>query len=299
MFAGGGGYNHFAPTESFRAPLSIRANGWIASAKGFTAYSDRRIKRNLQPSVIAKDLEVIQKLQVTDYRMVDPADGGRAWRKGFIAQEVEEVIPGAVKRTVDFVPDIFSLATNVVYDSAAKTLAVSLTKDHGLQAGDRVRLHVDGVRLDLNVSALPSAHEFIVEKCDRAPQKVFVYGREVNDFRTVDYDRIFTTGIGAIQELAKKVVAQGAELDELRAEVNKLRSEKKILVQSVSNFEARDQAREARLTRLELMLEKGRIGATTESRERAGPSSVAASNVSDHHPVGKLRRVDELSSLAK
>jgi len=278
MFAGGGGYNHFAPGESFRAPLSIRAQGWIASAKGFAGYSDRRIKRDLQPSVTAKDLATIQKLQVTDYRMVDPADGGRVWREGFIAQEVEEVIPEAVKRSVEFIPDVFSLATNAVYDSNAKTLAVSLTKDHGLQAGDRVRLHLDGARMDLNVSALPSAHEFVVEKCDRAPQKVFVYGREVSDFRTLDYNRIFTSGIGAIQELAKKVVAQGAELDELRAELIKLRSEKKTLAQSVSNLEARDQAREARLARLELMLEKGRMEATVkgESRERAGELSTLA-----------------------
>jgi len=271
-----GGGNGTPNTYSYRTTVGIHCNKYIASAKGFVAYSDRRIKRDLQTSVIAKDLAAIEKLQVTDYRMVDPADGGRAWRKGFIAQEVEEVIPEAVKRSVEFIPDIFSLATNAVYDSAAKTLTVSLTKDHGLQAGDRVRLHLDGVRLDLNVSALLSAREFVVEKCDRAPQKVFVYGREVSDFRTVDYDRIFTTGIGAIQELAKKVVAQGAELDELRAEVSKLRSERKMLVQSVSNFEARDQAREARLARLELMLEKGRMGATSESRERAGELSSLA-----------------------
>jgi hypothetical protein len=285
---------------SYRTTVGINCNHYIATAKGFVSYSDRRIKRDLQTSVTAKDLAAIEKLRVTDYRMVDPADGGRAWRKGFIAQEVEEVIPGAVKRTVDFVPDIFSLATNLVYDSAAKTLAVSLTKEHGLQAGDRVRLHLDGVRLDLNVSALPSAHQFIVEKCDRAPQKVFVYGREVSDFRTVDYDRIFTTGIGAIQELAKKVVAQGAELDELRAEVTKLRSERKTLEQSVSNLETRDQAREARLARLEFMLEKGRMGAKVKSESR-GPREVQPASYSTTSPaaISRGEGAGEFSALAK
>jgi hypothetical protein len=286
---------------SYRTTVGIHCNKYIASAKGFVAYSDRRIKRDLQTSVTAKDLAAIEKLQVTDYRMVDPADGGGAWRKGFIAQEVEEIIPGAVKQSVEFVPDVFSLATNAVYNSATKALAVSLTKEHGLKVGDRVRLHLDGVRLDLNVSSVRSTYEFAVEKCDRAPQKVFVYGREVNDFRTVDYDRIFTTGIGAIQELAKKVVAQGAELDELRAEVIKLRSERKTLAQSVSNFEARDQAREARLSRLELMVEKGRMEATVkgESPERP-PSAVSpAESGTPHNQLLRRTGAGELSSLAK
>src|SRR6266542_3640020 len=114
---------------------------------------------------------------------------------------------GYIARSVEFVPDIFSLSTNVVFNPAAKTLSVSLTKEHGLKTGDRVRLHVDGVRLDAKVSAVPSSHQFVVENCERAPEKVFVYGRQVHDFRTVDYDRIFTTGIGAIQELASKVQA--------------------------------------------------------------------------------------------
>jgi len=193
---------------SYIGSVAIRANGgYIASSMGLVVYSDRRIKRDPQPSEITKDLATIQKLRVTDYRMVDPAEGGNGWRKGFIAQEVEEIIPGAVTRSVEFVPDIFSLSTNVVFNPAAKTLSVSLTKEHGLKTGDRVRLHVDGVRLDAKVSAVPSSHQFVVENCERAPEKVFVYGRQVHDFRTVDYDRIFTTGIGAIQELASKVQA--------------------------------------------------------------------------------------------
>jgi hypothetical protein len=284
-----------------RAPVTIHASGWIATEMGFTAYSDRRIKRDIQPSVVAKDLEVVQKLRLTDYRMVDPTPNGKGWRKGFIAQEVEEVIPAAVTQSVEFVPDVFSLATNAVYNSAAQTLSLSLAKDHGLKVGDRVRLHLDGSRLDLNVSSVRSTYEFVVEKCDRAPQKVFVYGRQVNDFRSVDYDHIFTTGIGAIQELAKKVVAQGAELEELRAEVSKLRSERRTLAQSVSNFEARDQAREARLARLELMLEKGQVGAAVkgESRERP-PSAVSpAESGTPHNQLLRRTGAGELSSLAK
>jgi hypothetical protein len=45
-----------------------------------------------------------------------------------------------------------------------------------------------------------------------------VYGKEVDDFNTVDYDRIFTIGISAIQELSKKVDALEKENASLKSE---------------------------------------------------------------------------------
>jgi hypothetical protein len=207
-------------------------------------YSDRRIKRDATPSSTPRDLAAIQQLKVTDYRMVDPAGDGMVWRKGFIAQEVEKVIPGAVTRSVEFVPDIFSVARSVAFDPAAKTLAVTLSKDHDLKVGERVRLHVDGNRLDLNVSVVPSARVFVVDQCERGPEKVFVYGRQVNDFRTVDYDRIFTTSVGALQELKK----------EKDAEVKALQEENASLRTRLAALEANDKARDAKLAAIENLL---------------------------------------------
>ncbi|MCF7733799.1 MAG: tail fiber domain-containing protein, partial [Akkermansiaceae bacterium] len=235
-------------TTSWNTAVSIRADKWIASAYGFVAYSDRRIKRDLQASATAHDLKAIQQLQVTDYRMVDPADGGNEWRKGFIAQEVEKVIPGAVSRSTEYVPDIFSVATALVFDPAAKTLSLTLTKEHGLKTGDRVRLHMDGKRVDLNVNAVPSARNFVVANCENAPEKVLVYGKQVNDFRTVDYDRIFTTAVGALQELKKEKDLQVATL---QAENAALKTE-------LAQQAAKDQDIEARLA----LLERSAPGAT-------------------------------------
>lgn len=229
----------------YSGSVAIRASGgWIASSMGIIVYSDRRIKRDATPSVTAKDLATIQKLRVTDYRMVDPGNGGMDWRKGFIAQEVEEIIPGAVTRSTEFVPDIFSVASSVRFNAEAKTLTVTLSKDHGLKTGERVRLHMDGNRLDMNVSAVPSARVFTVDKCERAPEKVLVYGRQVNDFRTVDYDRIFTTSVGALQELKK----------EKDAEVKALREENASLRTRLAALEANDKARDAKLAAIENLL---------------------------------------------
>jgi hypothetical protein len=236
-----------APDYNVLAPLGIRSDGWIASAMGIVVYSDRRIKRDMQASPKVKDLAAIQQLQVTDYRMVDPGDGGMAWRKGFIAQEVEKVMPLAVSRSTEFVPDIFSVATAVAYDPAVKTLTLTLAKDHGLKSGDRVRLHIDGKREDLNVSAVPSAREFVMEQCENKPEKVLVYGKQVSDFRTVNYDHIFTTSVGAVQELARKVETQELECTELRESNVALRSR-------VAALEAKDRIRDTKIASIEKLL---------------------------------------------
>jgi hypothetical protein len=239
------GVGHLGGNRNAVAPVSIRSDGWISSGKGIMVYSDRRIKRDATPSSTPGDLAAIQQLKVTDYRMVDPAGDGMVWRKGFIAQEVEKVIPGAVTRSVEFVPDIFSSASSLLWNPGAKTLLVSLGKDHELKVGDRVRLHADGKRLDLNVSAVPSAREFVVENCDRAPEKVLVYGKQVNDFRTVDYDRIFTTSVGALQELKR----------EKDAEVKVLKEENAGLHERLAALEAADRARETKLAAIEKLLQ--------------------------------------------
>ena len=86
--------------------------------------------------------------------------------------------------------------------------------------------------------------------------KVFVYGREVSDFRLVDYDAIAMLNVSATQELARKVDAQKSELTELRTELAKLRNEKESLDSTVSELKVRDQEREHRLDRLENALDK-------------------------------------------
>ena len=54
--------------------------------------------------------------------------------------------------------------------------------------------------------------------------------------------------VSATQELTRKLDAQSAELTQLR-------TEKTALAQKLATLEARDQAREARLTRLETALD--------------------------------------------
>lgn len=205
--------------------VSILASGWVAGA-GIVANSDRRIKDVVGQSDPVKDLEIIQKLRVTDYRMLDKAASGNRVHRGFIAQEVEALVPDAVSSSRNFIPDIYSLPSSMHYAEARQTLAVTMPKPHQLKAGDRVRLIAEGSKfMELSVTEVPSATEFLVGKVEKSPVNIFVYGKEVPDFRTLNYDQLFTTGIGAIQELARQVQAlkkSEARVAELEQKTSKL-----------------------------------------------------------------------------
>jgi len=53
----------------------------------------------------------------------------------------------------------------------------------------------------------------------KQPKKTFVYGKEINDFHTVDYDRVFTLSVYATQELYRKVEALEKQNTKLKKNV--------------------------------------------------------------------------------
>ncbi|RFC52619.1 MAG: Chaperone of endosialidase [Verrucomicrobia bacterium] len=203
-------------------PLTIYAEGAVAGS-AFVATSDHRIKDIVARSSTRGDLDLINRLQVTDYRLKDSAHAGTAVRKGFIAQEVGKVIPEAVSTSRNFLPDVYQRAVKNLYNAEKKRLSVTVAKPHALAAGDWVRVYVDETMMETKVLEVLSPTVFVVAS-EKAVTKAFVYGRRVDDFLSVDYDRLFTTGIGAIQELDSKLKSESAKVDQLQKKVADLES---------------------------------------------------------------------------
>jgi hypothetical protein len=187
--------------------VSIYADGTILSYE-FNISSDLRIKTDLHASEPVKDLKTLMGIEVTDYHYKDKLARGNGSHKKVIAQQVEKVYPQAVNTTIGVVPDIFKQA-------AVKDGWIKLATD--LKKGDRVRLiseKEEGVHEVLEVKADRFLTEF-----KPAGDQVFVYGREVNDFRSVDYDAIAMLNVSATQELARQLETVQAENAALRREL--------------------------------------------------------------------------------
>jgi hypothetical protein len=168
-------------------------------------------------------------IQITDYQFKDTITNGNAPQKKVIAQQVEQSFPQAVSARKGVVPDIYK-------NAEIKDGWVQLATD--LKAGERVRLVSPGgesveevleVRGDAFRTSLKSTEE-----------KTFVYGREVKDLRSVDYDAIAMLNVSATQELARKLKSVQDENAALRRELA-----------------AKDASVEARLIALEKRLTKG------------------------------------------
>jgi len=164
---------------------------------------------------------------------------------------VEKVFPQAVSKHTDVVPDIFKKAT--VQDGWVQ-LAIDL------KVGERVKLIGEkdaGVHEVLEVREGAFRTDF-----KPATDNIFVYGREVKDFRAVDYEAISMLNVSATQELARKVEAQQEELKKLQAGLNQALADKETLLKHLAALEAREEARENRLARMERSLEKTPAGAS-------------------------------------
>jgi len=207
-------------------------------APEFHAVSDERIKTNFSLSNAKSDLAIIKQIKVTNYSHIDTVTNGSAMKKGFIAQQVESVFPQAVNQSSNFIPNIYSLSTQIIEDETAAQMTISVIDSHQLAKGDHVRLISANGLLELEVLATPSATQFTIETVKDLGEQVFVYGKEVHDFRAIDYDRIFTTGIGAIQELSKQNDELKSETLELKTRLDKLEKQKTIFLSRLEKLEA-------------------------------------------------------------
>lgn len=225
---------------------NVLATASLMCTNGTLTTSDMRIKRILSRSDAAEDLATLNKLQVTNYRFIDSLAQGSAVQKKVIAQEVEAVYPNAIKYRSDHIPDIYSLSCDV--RCADGKLLVTLDKPHQLAEGDHLKWiaengeeHFDTVTcvMDEYTFELPSKGT-----CER----IFVWGRKVNDLRTVDYDALSMLNVSATQQLYKLVC-------DLQEENERLRSENASFRTDVAQLKAQQDANTALLLQLQSVLE--------------------------------------------
>jgi len=186
--------------------VSIRASNYIIGG-GIGAVSDARIKHVTGDSDGAADLDTLARIRISDYRFKDIVERGATPQKKVVAQQVEQVYPQAVSRMTDVVPDIFA---------AAPIAGGWITLATDLAVGERVRLITEDGHRAVH-SVLEVAEGRFRTDLATASGQVFVYGREVHDFRVVDYEAIAMLNVSATQELARRLERQTTVNDVLRA----------------------------------------------------------------------------------
>ncbi|MCC9020461.1 tail fiber domain-containing protein [Flavobacterium lipolyticum] len=193
---------------------SIYASDGI-SALQFNVFSDERIKKILGESNNANDLDILSKIVITDYKMIDTVQRGNKVYKKVIAQQVEKVYPLAViTKQTEVIPNIYRLST------IHKSWIPVDTKD--LVVADKIKLIFSGEEMLTEI--LEIKQNTIRVSCTREGT-VFVYGKEVRDFHSVDYEAIGMLNVSATQALLKRIEVLEGEKFTLTKTVSALKKE--------------------------------------------------------------------------
>jgi trimeric autotransporter adhesin len=216
---------HDPPVSSYEGvqnlSVSLYADNRILSSE-FNAFSDKRIKDVIGQSNIKADLNLLAKISITDYTMKDKIQYGNKAYKKVIAQELKTIYPQAVSLSTNFIPNIYKAA-------AVKDNWVDLKAD--VIKGDKIKIIATAGIQEVIVEAV-EANRFKINLPNA--ERIFFYGKEVNDFHTVDYEALTTLNISATQALLDEVQqlktqnvalkSQVESLNQLKAEVQQIKA---------------------------------------------------------------------------
>lgn len=197
-------------TSSGQGSYSLYASDRIAAIE-FNAHSDQRIKNIKGISDSQQDLQTLMGIEITDYTLIDTIENGSNPYKKVIAQQLAYVYPQAVTTNLtETIPDIYQqaevnegwieLATNLQTGEKVKIITENSAKDYEVLEVEATRFKVSSLATDIS--------------------KVFVYGREVSDFHTVDYEAVAMLNVSATQELVKQMEQLKSENEQLKAQNN-------------------------------------------------------------------------------
>ena len=184
------------------------------------------MKKVLGRSSAVADLATLGRIEITDYTYLDQTTSGNRTYKKVIAQQIEKVYPQAVHKGTGNVPDIFRPA-------ATADGWIELSTD--LKVGEQVALVTEQGQSAWEVLEVQPGRFRTAFKSKE--NKLFVYGRFVNDFLSVDYEAIAMLNVSATQELKRE---KDAEIAALRL--------------AIVALQAKDEARDAKLASIEKLL---------------------------------------------
>ncbi|MEM7572753.1 MAG: tail fiber domain-containing protein [Bacteroidota bacterium] len=228
-----GSYGFLSPAgntgaASGPANYSIYADSRIAAFE-FNAFSDARIKSILGISNSQDDLATLMDIQITDYQHIDTIQQGTDTHKKVIAQQVAEVFPQAVTTTTtEVIPDIYQraslrdgwieLATDLQVGDRVKIITETSNDIHEVIAVEDSRFQVD----NLDIRSAEGDGQYLVPGTSYpVPFTLFVYGREVHDFHTVDYEAIAMLNVSATQQLARDNEALRERINQLEQQLQR------------------------------------------------------------------------------
>ena len=193
-------------------PISIQTSyGIYMSAGNFWSSSDSRKKFDVEEEDPERCAAAVRASRLVTYTSKDAP--GR--HMGFVAQQVANVVPGCVTLAEQAVPSVMLLA-NVVSPRSFALAGAASALAGGNVVGVRL-MQRSGSTLDANITSISGDVVTIDGPSAIEGGDVFVYGPIVDDFNTLDYQRMWSVAFGAVQHLLSEHDASAGRLAALEA----------------------------------------------------------------------------------
>ena len=223
------------------ADVSIKASKSIWSGDKFIVNSDERIKTNITEVPDNLSLQKLRDISCCYYEYKDKITKGTDKTIGFIAQQVKEhmsmavslknnIIPNELRLLSDYKWSEITELSNNKYKLTINDLDVSDNSENTLY-----RFYVsndisgnDECKKEIR-SLIDEPKSFIF---DQSWNNIYVYGKEVNDFHTLDKQKLFALILSATQEIDRiqqeeqnKLTQANQKISELELEVSNLKNQ--------------------------------------------------------------------------
>jgi hypothetical protein len=180
------------------------SNGNYSARGSYQAWSDIRIKKDIEDINDESALQMILAIEPKTYKYID---GNKSKERvyGFIAQQIKDVIPEAVVLIETVIPNIYKncicednkrIYIDVPIDTLGRYIEIY---GYGKYKITKIELDYIEVVNDMHSKDIPDGEQF-------------VYGYEVKDFHTINKEYIFTLNVCATQELHRRIEAQSVLL---------------------------------------------------------------------------------------
>ena len=190
----------------------------IWSARYCLVGSDRRIKTNIIDVSDNQALSLLRNIPCRYYEYKDKVSRGIDNTIGFIAQEVREHLPMAVDLQREIIPNEYRTLTDISWNNT--TLYTDLSDCSGVKYRFYVSNDLSGNGETMKEVMGNADNSFTF---DQSYNNVFCYGREVDDFHTLDKQKLFALNFSATQELDRIIQSQQTTLEEQQNEIEHLK----------------------------------------------------------------------------
>ena len=210
--------------------LNITSSGSILmqGSGSIIIKSDLRIKKDINNLDKKKSLNCIRNIKPVNYKFIE---NNEKINIGFIAQNIEQNIPEAVKFNNDYIPNFLSCGNvNIIslnkYEIFLDNKISFIDDNIPYNTPFNIKIKKKNIEnTNCIVTEIKDNKTIIIEgNIDDVIEnnKIYIYGSLVNDFRVLNKDIIFTYAVSAIQELDNLVQELQEENSKLKLKIESI-----------------------------------------------------------------------------